>query len=46
LSTETLTPPEWSTNTVEAGDGSPKQFGIPIDPAATSRFFKLDVQRQ
>jgi len=44
--TDTLTPPVWSNLVVVPGTGSNLQFGIPIDPASTNRFFKLDVQQQ
>jgi len=46
LATDTLTPSAWSNIMVEAGTGSNLLFGIPIDPTSTTRYFKLDVQRQ
>jgi len=46
LSTDVLTPPVWSTNSFAVGNDFNLEFNIPIDPAATKRFFKLDVQRQ
>ncbi len=44
--TDILTPPSWSNILVEAGNSSNVVFRIPVDPESTSRFFKLDVQRQ
>lgn len=46
LATDTLTPPSWTTNVIEAGTGSNVLFGIPIDPASTNRYFKLIVEQQ
>jgi len=36
----------WSNILIQAGSGSDLLFGIPIEPGSTSRFFKLDVNRQ
>lgn len=44
LFSDTLTPPQWTTNTVESGTGSDLLFDVPM--ASTNGFFKLDVQRQ
>jgi len=46
LSSDTLSPPDWSTNGFEVGNGPDLQIGIPIDPGSISRFFKIDVERQ
>jgi len=46
LATDTLLPPAWSSVSAKAGTGSNLWFDVPIDPASTNRFFKLDVQRQ
>ena len=45
LETDSLTPPVWTTNVIEAGTGSNLVFGIPLTGVASNRFFKLDVQR-
>ena len=46
LTTESLSPPAWSNLLVKAGNGSNLQLNTLIIDNETSRFFKLDVQRQ
>lgn len=46
LTSDTLTPPVWTTNTVASGTGSNLVFDLTIDAASTNQFYKLDVQRQ
>lgn len=47
LASDSLTPPDWQpAEAAQAGTGAQLNWILPIEPPATNRYYKLDVQRR